>query len=53
LIAKGYTAQGIGESLVISTKTVARHTSNIFDKLGVSNRVEAAAYAFQTGIAAR
>jgi DNA-binding NarL/FixJ family response regulator len=31
---------------VISEKTVARHLSNIFAKLGVSSRAAATAYAY-------
>ena len=38
LIATGVTNRAIGAELVISEKTVARHVSNIFDKLGVSSR---------------
>jgi len=33
--------------LFISEKTVARHVSNIFDKLGVASRAGATAWAFQ------
>ena len=47
LIAAGKTNREIGEALFISEKTVARHVSNIFDKLGVSSRTGAAAWAFQ------
>jgi DNA-binding NarL/FixJ family response regulator len=32
---------------VISEKTVARHVSNIFDKLGVASRAAATAYAYE------
>jgi DNA-binding NarL/FixJ family response regulator len=38
---------------VLSHKTVARHLSNIFTKLGISSRVQAAAYAYEHGLAAR
>ena len=35
----------------ISEKTVARHVSNIFTKLGVSSRAAATAYAYEHGLA--
>jgi DNA-binding NarL/FixJ family response regulator len=35
---------------VLSEKTVARHLSNIFGKLGVSSRTAAAAYAYEHGL---
>jgi DNA-binding CsgD family transcriptional regulator len=47
LLAAGKTNRSIAEALFISDKTVARHVSNIFDKLGVSTRTEAAAWAYQ------
>jgi DNA-binding NarL/FixJ family response regulator len=50
LIARGETNRAIGESLVISEKTVSRHVSNIFDKLGVSSRSAATAYAYDHGL---
>jgi DNA-binding NarL/FixJ family response regulator len=46
LLAAGKTNRGIAEELFISEKTVARHVSNIFGKLGVSTRTEAAAWAY-------
>jgi DNA-binding NarL/FixJ family response regulator len=46
LVATGRTNRAIGDELVISEKTVARHVSNIFDKLGVSSRAAATAYAY-------
>jgi DNA-binding NarL/FixJ family response regulator len=51
LIAAGRSNRDIAEALVISPNTVARHISNIFDKLGVTNRTEAAAYAHRHGLA--
>ena len=36
--------------LFISEKTVARHVSNIFTKLGVSSRSAATAYAYENGL---
>lgn len=47
LIAAGRTNRAIADELFISEKTVARHVSNIFDKLGVSSRTGATAWAFQ------
>jgi DNA-binding CsgD family transcriptional regulator len=47
LIAAGKTNRAIADDLFISEKTVARHVSNIFDKLGVSSRTGATAWAFQ------
>ena len=38
--------RAIAEELFISEKTVARHVSNIFDKVGVSSRTGATAWAF-------
>jgi len=47
LLASGKTNRAIADELFISEKTVARHVSNIFDKLGVSSRTGATAWAFQ------
>jgi DNA-binding NarL/FixJ family response regulator len=46
-VATGSTNRMIAEDLVISEKTVARHISNIFTKLGVSSRAAATAYAYE------
>jgi DNA-binding CsgD family transcriptional regulator len=51
LVAAGRTNRDVASSLSISQKTVARHLSNIFTKLGVSSRTEAAAYAFEHDLA--
>lgn len=40
LVKKGYTNSHIGEELYISINTVKKHLNNIFQKLGVTNRVE-------------
>ena len=50
LVAKGRSNQQIADELILSTKTVARHMSNIFDKIGVDRRAAATAYAFQSGL---
>ena len=47
LIAGGKTNRSIAEALFISEKTVARHVSNIFTKLGLSSRSAATAYAYE------
>lgn len=47
LLAEGRTNRAIAETLFISEKTVARHVSNIFNKVGVSSRTSATAWAFQ------
>jgi DNA-binding CsgD family transcriptional regulator len=47
LLAAGNTNRAIAEALFISEKTVARHVSNIFDKVGVASRTGATAWAFQ------
>lgn len=47
LIATGKTNRAIAGELTISEKTVARHVSNIFTKLGLSSRAAATAYAYQ------
>jgi two-component system nitrate/nitrite response regulator NarL len=45
LIAQGFHNREIGEKLSISEQTVKNHLHNIFDKLGVSDRLELALYA--------
>jgi DNA-binding NarL/FixJ family response regulator len=50
LVAAGKTNRAIATELFISEKTVARHVSNIFTKLGLSSRTEATAYAYKHGL---
>jgi DNA-binding NarL/FixJ family response regulator len=47
LVATGRTNRAIADELYISEKTVARHVSNIFNKLGVTSRAGATARAYQ------
>jgi DNA-binding NarL/FixJ family response regulator len=47
LVATGKTNRAIADDLIISEKTVARHVSNIFTKLGLSSRSAATAYAYE------
>jgi len=46
LVASGMTNREIADKLHISEKTVARHISNIFNKLDLSSRSAATAYAY-------
>jgi ATP/maltotriose-dependent transcriptional regulator MalT len=50
LLATGCSNRTIATELVLSEKTVHRHVSNIFTKLGVGSRTAAVAYAFEHGI---
>jgi DNA-binding CsgD family transcriptional regulator/tetratricopeptide (TPR) repeat protein len=50
-VASGLPNREIAERLYISEKTVARHLTNIFTKLDVESRTQAAAWAFRQGIA--
>jgi DNA-binding CsgD family transcriptional regulator len=47
LVATGKTNRTIAADLFLSEKTVARHVSNIFAKLGVSSRAAATAHAYE------
>jgi DNA-binding NarL/FixJ family response regulator len=50
LVADGRSNRQIGETLFISDRTVARHLTNIFHKIGVSSRTQAARYAIDHGL---
>ncbi|HLT18146.1 MAG TPA: response regulator transcription factor, partial [Thermomicrobiales bacterium] len=51
LVAAGRTNREISDELYISEKTVARHLTNIFNKIGAESRTQAAAWAFRNGLA--
>lgn len=51
LVATGKTNREIADVLFISEKTVARHVSNIFARLGLSSRAAATAYAYRHDLA--
>ncbi|TVR25220.1 MAG: hypothetical protein EA387_04495 [Nitriliruptor sp.] len=50
LVAEGASNAVVAEQLTISERTVERHISNIFLKLGVSSRTQAARFAFEHGL---
>ena len=52
LVADGRSNRQIGEALYISDRTVARHLTNIFHKIGVTSRTQAARYAIDRGMTA-
>lgn len=47
LIAKGYTSQKIGETLVIATSTVQTHRRNMLRKTGFSNSHELVGWGYR------
>jgi DNA-binding NarL/FixJ family response regulator len=51
LIGKGLKNKQIAEQLFISVTTVRHHLTAIFDKLGVSDRLELAIYSYRHGLA--
>ncbi|WEV79354.1 response regulator transcription factor [Janibacter cremeus] len=50
LVAEGHSNRRIGEVLFISHRTVARHLTNIFLKIEVTSRTQAARYAHDHGL---
>jgi DNA-binding NarL/FixJ family response regulator len=51
LVAQGTSNRQIARQLFISENTVRTHLAHILDKLGLENRVQAAAYALRNGLA--
>jgi len=51
LVASGATNREIAAALFLSERTIARHLSNIFTKLGVTSRTGATAFAFKNNLA--
>jgi DNA-binding NarL/FixJ family response regulator len=52
-VARGLSNEAISKELWVAEQTVKFHLTNIYRKLGVSNRTEAARYAFEHGLAER
>ncbi|TCC31056.1 helix-turn-helix transcriptional regulator [Kribbella speibonae] len=52
LVADGRSNREIGRALHISDRTVARHLTNAFHKIGVASRTQAARYAIDHGLTA-
>lgn len=50
LIAAGDSNQAIADKLVITVRTVKKHTSNIYEKLNASSRIQAVARAREIGL---
>ncbi len=50
LLALGKSNREIGDELVITEGTVRRPVSNVYDKIGVSNRTAATRYALREGL---
>jgi len=50
LITEGFTNRQISSNLSINEATVENHIHHIFVKLGISNRAQAVAHAFQLRI---
>jgi len=51
LVAAGRSNKDVAASLGISVRTVERHLSNIFGKIGVASRAAATAFAYEHGLA--
>lgn len=52
-LAKGYTNKDIAQALFLSVRTVEAHLRNIYGKLGVASRTEAALWAVNHDVANR
>jgi len=50
LLAQGRSAREIGAELVLAVRTVERHITNIYRKIGAHNRAQATAFAFGHGL---
>ena len=50
LLASGKTNKDIGKELYLSERTIDRHVSNVFTKIGVGTRAAATAFAYENGL---
>jgi DNA-binding CsgD family transcriptional regulator len=50
LIAQGRSNQQIADELVLSVRTVERHITNLYAKIGAHGKAEATAYALRSGL---
>jgi DNA-binding NarL/FixJ family response regulator len=51
LIARGCSNQQIADELVLSVRTVERHITNLYAKIGAHGKADATAYALRHGLA--
>ena len=49
-VARGLSNQAIGKEFWVTEQTVKFHLTNIYRKLGVSNRTEATRFAYSNGL---
>ena len=50
LVAAGRTNKEIADALVLSVRTVERHITNVYGKIGARGRADAAAYTLTHGL---
>jgi DNA-binding CsgD family transcriptional regulator/pimeloyl-ACP methyl ester carboxylesterase len=53
LLAAGKSSREIGEELVLAVRTVERHITNVYRKIGAHNRAQATAFALEHGLTDR
>ncbi len=51
MVAGGKSSREVGDDLVLSVRTVERHITNIYAKIGAKGRADATSYALKHGIA--